>query len=133
MKNITNAYRHLCMICAGKKTCTKCLKPIFPKVQDEGEKEEEKEDPVDSSKVDKKLLKEMENYMETLKERSRRKIIRLISESKIDINKEKISWKGGKFIYKEDGKELEGMVYKKGSMESNEGFEDIDEEDEDFD
>lgn len=69
--------------------------------------------------VDKVLLAQMEDYMSTLRERSRRTIIRKIKANVL-------TWKDDHFIYKETGLPIENLKFKKDFEDS-----DLDEDDDD--
>jgi hypothetical protein len=97
-KKVVKSYRHICDQCVrDKKVCSKCgvvaaLKTVLPKAI---EKIEET-----------RRFQGMDNYLKTLRECSRRKIMRLMGDELID-------FKDGVFTYKENQLPVEGLQVKK--------------------
>jgi hypothetical protein len=123
-KRVVKAYRHICDSCVKEKgVCSKCgtvahLKTELPKVLE--------------SLVEHRRFQDMENLLKTLRECSRRKIMRLIHE-------DQVMFKDGKFVHKEGGALVEGLQVKKkyrlGKHTNEDGEEDgeDDEDSRDFD
>ncbi|KRX06078.1 hypothetical protein PPERSA_01156 [Pseudocohnilembus persalinus] len=99
MKSIVKSYRHCCDLCSNKyKICAKCLQ------------QKENLAPVKKNEkkgVDNALLKVMEEYLKTLRERSRRKIMRLIKDKLITFNQDK-----NQFEYIEEGTPVQDLQFK---------------------
>jgi len=120
-KNINKAYRTVCDRCADKeKCCSKCgqAKEIAPNPKPESR--------VDRNGVDKGKLQKMEEYLEELRERSRRMVVRRLMKGEVE-------WQDGYFVTVEDGKPIPNLRFKADidDMEDNWG-EDDDEDDDDF-
>ena len=97
MKTVVKAYRTICDPCAKEhKKCSKC-----------GEQKDLKEDRImpNPSLKNEKLIK-MENYMKTIKEASRRKILNGIADNKI-------TWETDRFYWCESGEEVEVFLKNK--------------------
>ena len=80
-KNVKKSYRTICDPCSDKlKLCSKCGqdKEILP----DPKIEEQKEKALRRGEVDKVTYKEMEEYMDQLRERSKRKVLRLMNNGK---------------------------------------------------
>ena len=104
-KAVVKSYRHICDPCSrSKRLCTKCglskdLRKELPKCMEE--------------MVEYKKLEEIKAYLKTLKESSRRKLMRFMNEETVDFI-------DGKFFYKENKQEVEGIRLKRKFMECSE-------------
>ena len=110
MKNVLKAYRHTCDACSTSKSiCSKCLSPcefveFVSKVQQKINTE--------------KKVSEMEKVLDTFRESTKRRIMRLIADNAIEFN-------NGVFVYKEDNTPVDNIKLKK---KYNEDDEDIDDD-----
>jgi len=119
-KSIVKAYRTVCDKCADKeKICSKChevkeiiVDPVVPKLDKHG--------------VDREKLRDMEDYLETLRERTRRVVMReLLAGS--------VKFENGLFVYVETRKPVENLKFKVNYDDKDELWESGDDSDEDFD
>jgi hypothetical protein len=122
-KNINKAYRTVCDRCADKEhCCSKCgqSKDIAPNPKPEAR--------TDRNGVDRSKLQKMEEYLEDLRERSKRTVMRKLMKGEVEWSQE-----DGYFITTDDGKPLPNLRFKADvdEMEDNWGDDD-DEDDDDF-
>ncbi len=113
MKSIVNNYRNICDPCAKtNKKCSKCQTSVEV-FKDSKDKHLEKE-------LQNERLTKLKNLLVLYKERSRRKLERLIDQDLVILDSDK-------FVYKENGKEVENLKLKT-EIESEESidFEDSD-------
>lgn len=120
-KAINKAYRTVCDKCADKeKLCAKCgqAKSIAepPKPEKRSKNQE----------VDREKLAKMEDYMEGLRERSRRNIMRKLMRGEIE-------FEGGLFVDVDTGEPIKGLKFKGDADELEDNWEDNDDDDDDFD
>lgn len=118
-KAINKAYRTVCDKCADKeKLCAKCgqAKSIAdpPKPEKRSKNQE----------VDREKLAKMEDYMEGLRERSRRNIMRKLMRGEIE-------FEGGLFVDVDTGEPIKGLKFKGDADELEDNWEDNDDDDDD--
>lgn len=113
LKSIVNSYRNICDPCAKThKKCAKCMKSV-EKYQDTTDKHLEKE-------LHNEKMTKLKNLLVLYKERSRRKLERLIDKELVILLRET-------FIYKESGLEVENLKLKtEVESEDSMDFEDSD-------
>ena len=108
-KAIFKAYRHICDSCSTEKNvCSKCMAPcefvaFISKAQVK-------------ANTDKKVA-DMEKTLDTFRECTRRRIMRLIADNAID-------FVDGKFVYKETSAPVENIKIKRKFVEGEEGEDD---------
>jgi hypothetical protein len=118
-KNINKAYRTVCDRCADKEhCCSKCgqSKDIAPNPKPEIR--------TDRTGVDRSKLQKMEEYLEDLRERSKRTVMRKLMKGEVEWSQE-----DGYFITTDDGKPLPNLRFKADVDEMEDNWGDDDDED----